>query len=193
MFPFNCAPSDPAVKKQSRFMDRRFKWFIFKHYVLILFVLALLAFSWFILISARQRDDFNLLLVMLGGLVSFFYFIQKQQLEELQSFRELFQYFNKKYDGLNEILNGIATGDVNKALTEDEEDALNDYFNLCSEEYLYYIKGFIYPEVWIAWCNGMEYFLQHKRIGELWKKEEEKSASYYGLTRREIRKHVSRK
>lgn len=175
-------------------MDRRFKWFIFKHYVLILFVLALVAVAWFIRYSTRQREDFNLLLVMLGGLLSFFYFIQKQQLEELESFKELFQYFNKEYDSLNAVLNGIAEGDMNKALTENEKDALNDYFNLCSEEYLYYIKGFIYPEVWKAWCNGMEYFLQHKRIGELWRKEEEeKSASYYGLTRREIQRHVSRK
>jgi hypothetical protein len=59
---------------------------------------------------------------------------------------------------------------------------------------LYYTKGFIYPEVWTAWCNGMESFLQQKRIGDIWADEEKKSsASYYGLTRREIRKHASRR
>jgi hypothetical protein len=172
-------------------MGRSFKWFIFKWYMLILFGLLLAALAWFYYLSPRQREDFNLLLVILGGLVSFFYFIQKQQLEELESFKELFQYFNQKYDGLNDILNGIIAGDRNKALTDDEKNVLNDYFNLCSEEYLYFIKGFIYPEVWNAWCNGVWYFLQNKRISEFWAEEEKNAASYYGLTRSEIRKYAS--
>jgi hypothetical protein len=173
-------------------MGRRFKWFIFKYYVPILFVLAVVSFSWFLWFSAKQREDFNLLLVMLGGLVSFFYFIQKQQLEELESFKELFQYFNKEYDEKNELLNKIFAGDVNEALTDSDKNALNDYFNLCSEEYLYYMKGFIYPEVWKAWCNGMEYFLQNPRISSYWEKEEKNSASYYGLTRSVIHKDAIR-
>jgi hypothetical protein len=89
------------------------------------------------------------------------------------------------------MLNGIVAGDAEQALSKAELDALNDYFNLCSEEYLYYLKGFIYPEVWKAWCNGMEYFLQDKRIGDCWVKEEKNAASYYGLTRSEIRKYRS--
>jgi hypothetical protein len=173
-------------------MGRNFKWLVFNNYVYILTVSIFLAFVWFLGFSTRQREDVNLFIVILGGLVSFFYFIQKHQLEELKNFKELFTYFNEKYDALNEILNGIVTGDVNKTLTVAEEGALNDYFNLCSEEYLYYIKGFIYPEVWMAWCNGMWYFLQNKRIGDYWAEEEKNAASYYGLTRSEIRKYASR-
>jgi hypothetical protein len=89
------------------------------------------------------------------------------------------------------VLNGIATGDVKKDLTKIELDTLNDYFNLCSEEYLYYVKGFIYPEVWKAWCNGMEYILQNVRIGTYWEKEQMNSASYYGLTLSVIQKDAS--
>lgn len=174
-------------------MNRTFKWFIFHHYLSILLLLTLASLVWFIH-SPREREDINLLLAIFGGLFSFFYFIQKQQLEELEHFKELFRYFNEKYDGLNEKLNEIAKGDVKKRLTKDEIDTLYDYFNLCSEEYLYYTKGYIYPEVWKAWCNGMEFFLGHKRIGDTWTEEEkESSASYYGLTRREIRRYASRK
>ncbi len=43
-----------------------------------------------------------------------------------------------------------------------------------------YKQGFIYPEVWQAWGNGMRFFRQNLRIKELWEKEL-KSGSYYGL------------
>ena len=174
-------------------MNRAIKWFIFHYYVPILLLLILASIIWFIY-SPKEREDINLLLAMVGGLFSFFYFIQKQQLEELEHFKELFKYFNEKYDTLNEKMNEIAKGDVKKRLTKDEIDTLYDYFNLCSEEYLYFKNGYIYPEVWKAWCNGIEFYLQHKRIGDTWAEEEkENSASYYGLTGSEIKRYASRK
>jgi hypothetical protein len=57
---------------------------------------------------------------------------------------------------------------------------LYDYFNLCSEEYLMKKKGYIYPEVWEAWCKGIQDFLKHERIKMLWDKEM-KTGSYYGM------------
>jgi len=66
-------------------------------------------------------------------------------------------------------------------LTKEESDILNNYFNLCSEEYLLYSKGYIYPEVWQSWCSGMSYYLKNKRVRDKWN-EEEKGNSYYGLT-----------
>ena len=173
-------------------MNRVFKRLVFEYYVPILLLLFLVSIVWFIY-SPREREDINLLLAIFGGLISFFYFIQKQHLEELKLFKELFKYFNEKYDCLNEKLNKIALDDINKPFTKDEIDTLYDYFNLCSEEYLYYTKGYIYPEAWKAWCNGIEFFLEHKRIGDKWAEEEKNAASYYNLTRNEIRRHVSRK
>lgn len=104
-------------------MNRVLKRFVFKWYVLILLFILLAPIGWFIY-SPREREDINLLLAIFGGLISFFYFIQKQQLEELELFQELFKYFNEKYDGLNEKLNEIASDDVNKLLTKDEIDTL---------------------------------------------------------------------
>jgi hypothetical protein len=63
--------------------------------------------------------------------------------------------------------------------------------NLCGEEYLYYDKGYINPEVWRAWRNGMKYYLADQRILNKWA-DEEKSGSYYGLTLRKIRQNASR-
>jgi hypothetical protein len=57
---------------------------------------------------------------------------------------------------------------------------LFDYFNLCGEEYLFYSQGYVYPEVWKAWFNGMEFFRPNPRIRQLWN-EELKTGSYYGL------------
>lgn len=54
-----------------------------------------------------------------GGFISFFYVVQKQKLEELQTFKELFNEFNRRYDKLNEKLNRIVTGKVDTPLTED--------------------------------------------------------------------------
>lgn len=169
----------------------RLKRFLFDYHLLVLMIGILSAGVWFAFFSVREREDLNLLLTILGGLISFFYFVQKQQLEELGHFKELFKYFNEKYDDLNEKLNEIAGADENKELAKEEIDTLYDYFNLCAEEYLYYAKGYIYPEVWTAWCNGMEFFLRDKRIQNLWANED--SASYYGLTPNEIRKYASRK
>ena len=174
-------------------LNRGLKRFLFDYHLLILLAGFVALGLWFFIFSAKGREDLNLLLTILGGLISFFYFVQKQQLEELAHFKELFNHFNDEYNNLNEKLNKIAKGDPKKQLTKDEIETLYDYFNLCSEEYLYYRKGYIYLEVWKAWCNGMESFLQKKRIGDLWAAEDERTAaSYYGLTRREIQKYISR-
>ena len=162
------------------------KQLIAKYYIFALLIALILAGLW-IYYSARTREDITLAITVVGGIISFFYVVQKQQLEELQTFKELFSDFNKRYDERNEQLNKMAGKKPDIPLTESELGTLNDYFNLCSEEYLYYTKGYIYPEVWEAWCNGMKYFLEDERIRNKWLVEE-KTNSYYGLTLERILK-----
>jgi len=157
----------------------KMKRLVFKFYAPIILVGFAALTLWF-LFSQKNREDISLFVTVAGGLIGFFYFIQKQQLEELQLFKELFTDFNARYDRLNESLNRITLVDQQKALTQNEESTLNDYFNLCAEEFLFFKKGYIYEEVWRAWHNGMSYYVAHKRIGDKWKKEE-KTESYYGL------------
>ncbi len=180
------------MRMKAKVLNRKFKHFLFDYYLPMLLVCSLAAVVIF-WISSRTREDFNLLLVGLGGFVSFFYFVQKQQNEELQLFAKFYQEFNSRYDQLNEDMNRIRAGSKEEALSEKDKFILFDYFNLCSEEYLYYMRGYIYPEVWKAWCNGIYYFLKNEKIRKLWEDEEKNAASYYGLTLEEIESHIDNK
>jgi len=80
-------------------------------------------------------------------------------------------------EGLNLI---VSQPDLSIDLTDAEVDTLYDYFNLCGEEYLFYQKGYIYPEVWASWVKGMNIFFRNQRVNNLWLVEA-KTSSYYGL------------
>ena len=49
---------------------------------------------------------------------------------------------------------------------------LNDYFNLCAEEYYWYKKGRIDDTIWKSWQAGMNSWYTNKPvIKEAWEKE----------------------
>lgn len=124
-------------------------------------------------------QNWQLVLTVAGGALSFSYFVQKQKLEELRLFKELFKEFNARYDSLQDRLLPVlckTEGD----LTSDELFVVNEYFNLCGEEYLYYRLGYIDPAAWIAWENGMRFYMKNSRIAGFWKKDS-LSDSFYGL------------
>lgn len=158
----------------------KIKKIIFRIYMPLLILLMILISAWFLGYSRRENYELTIYLTLMGGLISFFYFIQKHQLDELNLFKELFTEFNIRYDRMNENLNELVSRKPNK-LEDKDKDLLNNYFNLCSEEYLYYKKGYIYEEVWKAWRNGMQSFFNIEVIKKYWL-DEEKSNSYYGLT-----------
>ncbi|NRB63981.1 MAG: hypothetical protein HRU40_13320 [Saprospiraceae bacterium] len=126
-------------------------------------------------------------ILVTGIYLSILYFFQKQNLEELKTFKELFVEFNSRYDNLNNKLNKISKkdegiDDLYKIFPKNKDrDTLDDYFNLCAEEYLFYKKGLIVKEVWTSWCKGMIYHLKNHIIWEYWE-EVQKEESYYGLT-----------
>ena len=155
---------------------------IFDYHILmatVAFVL-LLTFTIYRMESLGRCNIANTFIIV-SSIVSFVFFVQKQQLDELHLFSKLFQDFNKRYDDLNEDMNKIAF-----AQTDDQDDKiLNEYVNLCGEEYLYYKKGYIDPDVWKTWKNGMREFLKSDRIKKKWQEEGEGS-SYYGLTYQEV-------
>ncbi|MEE8113221.1 MAG: hypothetical protein V3T23_02590 [Nitrososphaerales archaeon] len=154
------------------------KHFFFRHYWWIA-VLALVIVI-FLIVSDSQPPDWKIVLTLIGSTISFVFFVQKQKLEELKMFKELFTEFNSRYDNLNDKLLRIPEANPSEELSEEEKITLNDYFNLCGEEYLFYEKGYIDPVVWKAWHNGMRVFFQNSRIRKLWL-EELNTDSYYGL------------
>jgi hypothetical protein len=152
------------------------KRILFKFYALF----SVLVFIVTILLSIFGAVHWGVLATITGGILTFAFTVQKQQLEEIRLFKDLFEQFNARYDEMNDDLNLIHQRAPDLLLTEDEKKQLFKYFNLCGEEFLYFEKGFIYPEVWAAWDNGMKFFRKNARIKKLWN-EDLGSDSYYGL------------
>jgi len=154
------------------------KHFLFRHYWWIVIVVAGLLIYW---IHADGKDpDLKLTLTVIGSVISGVFFVQKQKLEELKMFKDLFVEFNRRYDSMNEDLNKTADSNPSEELSVRETAVLCDYFNLCGEEYLFYKRGYIDPFAWKAWHNGMKVFYKNPRINGLWVRELE-TDSYYGL------------
>jgi hypothetical protein len=129
----------------------------------------------------QSNMKFSTLLTAFGTFLSIIYFLQKQRLEETKLFRDIFSECNKRYESMNDSLNAIIEGNDETKLKPDERAILNDYFNLCGEEHLFYTQGYIFPKVWENWQNGMKIFLDNPRIKSVWEEEME-SESYYGLS-----------
>jgi len=143
---------------------------------MLLAIPAVISFTLF-----KKEPDYRVVATLLGVLLSLFYFLQKQRLEEMKLFREIFEECNKKYDALNKRLGLIVNGNNEQELTLEERQTLIDYFNLCGEEYLYYQQGYILPSVWDAWHKGMSWYFDNERISRLWQ-EEIKTESYYDFS-----------
>ena len=158
----------------------KLKFWIFQNYwwISLIFFLVLLYFAF----TLDYKIRVEIIISILTILISVTFFLQKQRLEELKLFKSLFKDFNKSYNELNENLNEINVN-PNEELTKSQKKALNDYFNICGEEYLYYKQRYIHPEVWDTWRKGMKYFYKDKRIKELWDKELSENF-YYGFSQK---------
>ena len=153
----------------------RLKFLFFEHYWWVLCLvlgLTVATLLW-------RNEAMPTVATAIGAIVSFIYLVQKQKLEELRLFRELFKDFNERYDGLNEKLARIAEG-RDAEVSSDERETLVDYFNLCGEEHLYFERGYIDPAVWRAWFNGMKAIVSVPRVQLVWQQEKQ-TESYYDL------------
>ena len=161
------------------FHDHKLKHWIYEYHLVITVILMVTVF----VLSACNASlrTWSFLYPATGAVLGLSYFVLKQHLEETRLFKELFSAFNARYDDINDRLNALCGVPDDQSLTRDETMLLYKYFNLCAEEYLYFRKGYIYPEVWTAWHNGMKIFCLSPRICHLWEKELS-SGSYYGLT-----------
>jgi hypothetical protein len=153
------------------------KRFIFRHYWWIAIVVAAIAVV--VIVVSKALDRAGLIGATIGAALGFCYFAQRQKLDELRLFRDLFTDFSCRYDEMNEKLENILTG--NQIEDSKLRKTLVDYFNLCAEEYLFYDEGFIHRAAWRSWCLGMLYYLKDERIRKIWNNEVGRD-SYYGLT-----------
>jgi hypothetical protein len=159
-------------------MNHPVRAFLFRHYPWLILAVLAVALPAVAYLSKPDNITANVATV-LGGAAGVVFFVQKQKIEELQIFERLFTTFNQRYATLNEGLQAIVAGTASDDARS--RDCLNDYFNLCAEEYLFYREGRILPDVWAAWCRGMLFYLQCPRIRTQWDTEAA-TGSHYGLT-----------
>jgi len=121
------------------------------------------------------------------------WYYNKKQLElsndEFQ--RNLFIEFNKRYDALNDGLHEVLELQQKSELlsfkklslkSPESVKCLNDYLNLCAEEYFWFKKGRVDEVVWRSWSIGMKWwYAKLQPLQELWKDEKDNGnfQSYY--------------
>jgi len=102
------------------------------------------------------------------------------KIEEDRMFKDLFDKFNQRYDTLNDFLNELPKS--NRKLESDEKNKIYDYFNMCSEQYLWHQKGRIPKDVWVAWREGIAYYIKNNEIIKgVFCEERDQRESYYGF------------
>jgi hypothetical protein len=148
-------------------LNRRYWWSVFP----LLCILAVLIAGG----GLNERSAVPAVAIAMG----FIYFVQKQRLAELTLFNSLFREFNERYDRFNGKLRRIMAARTD--LTQRQCVVLEDYFNLCAEEYFYFKHGIIDDAIWRSWCRGMLGYLEDERIRAQWLTEES-ADSHYGLT-----------
>ena len=153
----------------------RLKYWLFEHYWWLLCVVVLVTLG----VLLARNEQVGTVATAVGALLSIAYFLQKQKLEEMRLFREIFRECNARYDAMNEELMEIIDKPAVE-LTTKERARVIDYLNLCGEEYLYFKRGYIEPSVWHAWQNGMKAIVETPNIHAIWVAEK-KTGSYYDL------------
>jgi len=159
----------PAVTKRDRRRQRT-----------TVATVVFLVVSLFIVYWAQLDADLEptVALGMIGACATVYVGLLNYWLQRDKVMQDLFTAFNIRYDRLNGELLSIEKGTY---MEGDPERVIMDYLNLCAEEYFWYTRGRIDTEIWRAWRNGMENWLQVPAIRTVAVRESKLRDSYYGL------------
>lgn len=152
-----------------------------------------------------NQVEFRAWVAIIAGLITLLFAFMRQKHNDMSVFFQLFEKYNQRYDELNDYMNTIHSILNDTELIEqnprikpfgligrkcsrelaprlhDEsgvKNVLDDYLNLCAEEYLAYSNGYIPPQIIEYWYNGMKVFFNNDLIRQYFR-EELKSDSYY--------------
>ncbi|MEX2410799.1 MAG: hypothetical protein WD607_05400 [Candidatus Paceibacterota bacterium] len=148
-----------------------------------------------------NQVEFRAWVAIVAGLITLLFAFMRQKHNDMSVFFQLFEKYNQRYDKLNDFMNlvnektkdkqtgsdspfegldGKYPAGLRKRLNSEStvKGGLDDYLNLCAEEYLAYSNGYIPPRIMEYWYNGMEIFFNNDHIRRYFRKEL-KSDSYY--------------
>ncbi|MAO65420.1 MAG: hypothetical protein CL666_10510 [Balneola sp.] len=142
-----------------------------------------------------DQIEFRTWLGMILGILTLLFAFMRQKHNDMSIFFQLFEKYNQRYDELNGIMNIINSktknlvsgegaepfdgldnkqyGSLRKHLTDSDtvENVLDDYLNLCAEEYMAYCNGYIPPQIMEYWYKGMEVFFKNPHMRKYFKHE----------------------
>jgi hypothetical protein len=168
--------SSHLTRESMNFMMIGWKHLFFRYDLPLMLTFSILLFGVLHLSGADQK----VLATSAGIMVTLVFFVQKQKLEELRVFADLFKEFNTRYNDIREELARIYEDSSQGELSASDKEVLTRYFNLCGEEWLYYKHGYLLPDVWQTWHRGMMWYRNDERIRQYWEDELDTDA-YYGL------------
>ena len=147
-------------------------------------LLAVLSFTFLLMISnpsfETPKSVTELFIASIGFAAAVAHFLYSKHHQDTQIFISLFEKFNVRYGQLNEKLNAIIARPIGTQLTSEHCDTLDDYFNLCAEEHLFFESGYIDEKVWRAWLRGMAQFARDQAVRQRWE-QEVAAGSYYNF------------
>ena len=148
---------------------------------------------------AEVVKGFSPLIISVVALfITWRYNLKSRDLANDKMMKEIFLESNSRYDKLNDYINLILSFKTEEEITsfykandEDEFNGvtklllvykINDYFNLCAEEYYWKTKDRIDKTIWYSWDVGMnKVYDESQIIQSLWIEEckNEGYKSYY--------------
>lgn len=137
---------------------------------------------------------FRAWVAIVAGLITLLFAFMRQKHNDMSVFFQLFEKYNQRYDELNDFLNlvnektkdkptntgspfegldGKYPAGLRKRLQNEStvKSGLEDYLNLCAEEYLAYSNGYIPPKIMEYWYKGMEVFFKNPHMRKYFKHE----------------------
>ena len=118
---------------------------------------------------------------VIGSMVAIYFGLLGHWMNHDKMFKELFLELNARFDKMNEDLNAIVNKQPIKS-GRSSDQVIQDYLNLCAEEFLWYSMGRIEEDVWTSWKRGMDYYLEKsEEVNNYFVNEKAFNQSYYRL------------
>lgn len=176
---FNYKLPMPFEIKNLYARKRKFEWLLIITSILFIVVLVLI----FLLENLRTQ-----LIATLAAIATFYLSLNKHWLDSDAIFHTLFDSFNERFNKLNDNLNIIRENSLAELpgpyqLNDNKtaNQVIQDYLNLCAEEYFWYQKGRIEKEIWESWKEGIRYYLEAPMVYNYFKGQEAEDKAYYGF------------